>query len=118
MSVIQDLQTRKNECKRLLERYPERVPVIIKRASNCSLNVTAKSKYLVPCNITVGQFVFVLRKALTLKCDETIFIFVKPKSSNAMVLPAASTLLSQLWKENASEDGFLNITYHSENAFG
>lgn len=35
------------------------------------------SRYLVPADLTVGQFVYVVRKRIKLSAEKAIFIFVK-----------------------------------------
>ena len=44
--------------------------------------------------------------------EKAIFIFVNN------VIPPSSSLLSQVYQEHADEDGFLYVTYSSENTFG
>ena len=34
-----------------------------------------KKKYLVPCDLTVGQFVYVIRKRIKLKPEKALFIY-------------------------------------------
>lgn len=36
-----------------------------------------KCRYLVPADLTVGQFVYVVRKRIKLSAEKAIFIFVK-----------------------------------------
>ena len=54
----QNFNLRINEAKRMLEKYSTRIPVIV----NCGKDLTiVKRKYLVPFDITCGQFLYVLR---------------------------------------------------------
>ena len=41
-----------------------------------SLLLLARSRYLVPADLTVGQFVYVIRKRIKLSAEKAIFIFV------------------------------------------
>ncbi|KAK6083286.1 autophagy protein 8 [Seiridium cupressi] len=71
-----------------------------------------KKKYLVPADLTVGQFVYVIRKRIKLSPEKAIFIFVDE------VLPPTAALMSSIYEEHKDEDGFLYITYSGENTFG
>jgi hypothetical protein len=43
----------------------------------CSAVVAVARRYLVPSDLTVGQFVYVIRKRIKLSPEKAIFIFVK-----------------------------------------
>ncbi|XP_008661527.1 autophagy-related protein 8C isoform X1 [Zea mays] len=81
-----------------------------------SQTLTRKSQpfheYLVPADLTVGQFVYVVRKRIKLSAEKAIFIFVKN------TLPPTAALMSAIYEENKDEDGFLYMTYSGENTFG
>ncbi|KAG0449668.1 hypothetical protein HPP92_027100 [Vanilla planifolia] len=63
------------------------------------------SRYLVPADLTVGQFVYVVRKRIKLSAEKAIFIFVKN------TLPPTAAMMSAIYEENKDEDGFLYMTY-------
>ncbi|PIA35701.1 hypothetical protein AQUCO_03500215v1, partial [Aquilegia coerulea] len=69
-------------------------------------------RYLVPADLTVGQFVYVIRKRIKLSAEKAIFIFVDN------VLPATGAIMSAIYDEKKDEDGFLYVTYSGENTFG
>ena len=69
-------------------------------------------RYLVPSDLTVGQFVYVIRKRIKLEPEKAIFIFVNN------TLPSTAALMSQIYKDHKDEDGFLYVTYSGENTFG
>ena len=60
---------------------------------------------MVPADLTVGQFVYVIRKRIKLSPEKAIFIFVDE------VLPPTAALMSSIYEEHKDEDGFLYITY-------
>ncbi|XP_042942621.1 autophagy-related protein 8A-like [Carya illinoinensis] len=72
----------------------------------------AQARYLVPADLTVGQFVYVVRKRIKLSAEKAIFVFVKN------TLPPTASLISAIYKENKDEDGFLYMTSSGENTFG
>ena len=106
-------QKRKNEADRILKKYPDRIPVIVeKNKNNDSLLEIDKNKYLVPNDLTLGQFSFVIRKRLKLKPEQAMFLFINNK-----IIPIAS-LMCQVYKNEKDKDEFLYVEYSGENCFG
>ncbi|TYG41598.1 hypothetical protein ES288_D12G188500v1 [Gossypium darwinii] len=106
------LERRQAEAARIREKYPDRIPVIVERADKSDVPDIDKKKYLVPADLTVGQFVYVVRKRIKLGPEKAIFIFVKN------ILPPTAAMMSAIYDENHDEDGFLYMTYSGENTFG
>ena len=50
--------------------------VIVEKAEKSDISDIDKKKYLVPADLTVGQFVYVIRKRIKLSPEKAIFIFV------------------------------------------
>ena len=106
------LQQRKDESFRILEKYPDRLPIIVERHKKSNLNEIDKKKYLIPNDLTVGQFMYVIRKRIDIKSEQAIFVFINNR------VPPSGALLSSLYMSNKDVDGFLYIKYDSENVFG
>jgi len=107
-----DFEKRKKEADRIRQKYPERIPVICEKAANTDIPDIDKKKYLVPNDLTVGQFVYVIRKRIKLEPEKAIFIFVNN------TLPSTAALMSQIYEDHKDDDGFLYVTYSGENTFG
>jgi len=109
-----DFLSRFNESQRVLEKYPNRIPVICEtqQTTNSSELHLKKTKYLVPETLTVGQFMYVLRKQMTLKPEEAIFLLV-----NNILIPT-STLMSQVYTDHKEEDGFVYFYCCKESVYG
>ncbi|EWM23068.1 autophagy protein, partial [Nannochloropsis gaditana] len=67
---------RKGEAEKILSKYPDRIPVICEKADRSEIPDIDKKKYLVPADLTVGQFTYVIRKRIRLPPEKAIFIFV------------------------------------------
>uniref|UniRef100_A0A6N2MCH5 Autophagy-related protein n=1 Tax=Salix viminalis TaxID=40686 RepID=A0A6N2MCH5_SALVM len=107
------LERRQAEAGRIREKYPDRIPVIVERAEKSDVpDIDKKNRYLVPADLTVGQFVYVVRKRIKLSPEKAIFIFVKN------ILPPTAAMMSAIYEENKDEDGFLYMSYSGENTFG
>ncbi|KAE8810159.1 autophagy-related protein 8h [Hordeum vulgare] len=94
---------------------PRQVPaqVIVERFSRSNLPEMEKRKYLVPCDMPVGQFIFILRSRLHLSPGTALFVFV----SNT--LPQTGNLMGSVYDSyKDKEDGFLYMCYSSEKTFG
>lgn len=106
------LEKRKAEATRIRSKYPDRIPVISEKNVKSSINDIDKKKYLVPNDLTFGQFIYVIRKRIKLLPEQAIFVFV-----NNRQIPA-SELMSQVYAQYKDDDGFLYVTYSGESTFG
>ena len=111
---VQSFEERKNEATRVRSKYPNRIPVIVERAETANeIEIIDKKKYLVPTDLTMGQFIYVIRKRLkTMSAEKALFVFVGD------IMPPTGENMAVLYKNNQDEDGFLYITYSGENTFG
>ena len=71
-----------------------------------------KKKYLVPPDLTLGQFISVIRKRIKLDPGVALYFFI-----NGFIF-SNSHFVSNLYAEYKDEDGFLYIYYATENTFG
>lgn len=76
------------------------------------VNLIVRFKLRVCVDITVGKFVYEIRKHMKLNPEQAIFLFVND------TLPPTAALMSQIYEKNKDEDGFLYVTYSGENTFG
>ena len=109
-----EFDTRKNEADRVRLKYPNRIPVIVERAKNCiEIDRIDKKKYLVPTDLTMGQFIYVIRKRLKqMTAEKGLFIFV------GNIMPPTGENMAVIYEKKKDDDGFLYITYSGENTFG
>ncbi len=104
---------RVKESSRVRSKFPDKIPAIVEIASNTKdLPIIDKSKFLVPKNLTLGQFIFVIRRRLVLPSEKALFVFINN------TLPTTSTLMSEIYNQYVDKDGFLYVRYTSENTFG
>ena len=97
---------------RILEKYSPRVPILIWSIDQ-KINIK-KRKFIVPKDITLGQFLFVVRKqVINVNSADGLFIFV---SDQNVMLPCGE-LIGNIY-ENYKSNGFLKLTLTKENTFG
>tara|TARA_B110000495_G_C23028129_1_gene611469 strand:+ start:1712 stop:2074 length:363 start_codon:yes stop_codon:yes gene_type:complete len=107
------LEQRLEESTKIRNKYDTKIPIIVEPSKSGTLSKIDKCKFLIPDNMTLAQFLYILRRRIKLVETEAIFIFV-----NNNILPPTSSLLSNLYEEHKHEDGFLYLTYCNENTFG
>lgn len=107
-----DFEKRLDESIRIKKKYPDRIPVIVEKAESCNMPDINKHKYLVPDDLTVSQFIYVIRKRIKIKPEEAIFLFINNS------LPASSSLMSDVYENNKDKDNFLYCLYQNESTFG
>lgn len=104
---------RHQEAMKIKQKYSDRIPIIVyKNPSDMNVPDLKKTKYLVPGDLTVGQFIFIIRKRIELKPEKALFIFINN------FLPPTAKLMSQIYDEHMDDDGFLYVVYAGENTFG
>jgi len=103
---------RLEESTKIRQKYPERVPVIVEKVSRSQINDIDKRKFLVPSDISVAQFMWIIRKRISLPPEKAIFLFVDK------TIPQSCVSMGQLYEEHKDPDGFLYIAYSGENTFG
>lgn len=96
----------------LVSHHSHPFQVICEKNEKSDIAEIDKKKYLVPQDLTVSQFVYVIRKRIKLAAEKSIFIFINN------VIPPSTALMSAIYEEHKDEDGFLYITYSGENTFG
>ena len=106
------LEQRVAESNRVMKNYPDRLPIICEKSNKAKMSEIDKTKYLVPSDLTVGQFIFVIRRRLSLTAEEAIYLFIDG------IIPPSAELMSNLYDRKKDVDGFLYILYANENTFG
>ena len=97
---------------RIRERFPQRIPVIVYPRNN-TIKQIDKQKYLVPEDITFGQFVYIVRKRLKLADTEALFLFTEKNT-----IPPSSELFSVIDHKYRSSAGYVVVYYSFESVFG
>jgi GABA(A) receptor-associated protein len=106
------IDVQRQESDKLRAKHPDRIPVIVDRANNYTAKLD-KNKYLVPTDLTVGQFLIIIRRRIKLSPEKALFFFTEDN-----VMPPVSQMMCELFKNKANEGKYLVITYSEENTFG
>jgi GABA(A) receptor-associated protein len=109
------VEKRKAEYERLVAKYPDRIPIICEkmktRGNRC--DELRNVQYLVPTDLTVGNFMAIIRKRIKLSDTEAMFLFVDGN------IISCSSLISDVYEKYRDKtDKLLYFQYCSENTFG
>ena len=106
-------EQRLEESTKIRIKYPKRVCVHLKRLETTkTIPDIDKHKYLVPNDITMAQFIFIVRKRLNISPEKALFFYV-----NNTIIPG-NTRMIEVNDKYKSLDGFVYIKYTGENCFG
>ncbi|XP_068619756.1 uncharacterized protein [Battus philenor] len=106
--------TRKEEVMAIKSKFPTKIPLIVERSpKERNLPALDKSKFLVPEDITMSQFLVIIRNRIRIKPNQALYLIINNRSMLSM-----SLTMAQAYENFGDEDGFLYITYASQEVFG
>jgi GABA(A) receptor-associated protein len=108
-------EKRFEESSRIIRKHPDRLPVICEKSNEKNkiiLPTMNKTKYLVPLNLTISEFLFLLRNRMKLPPEMGIFLFI------GNTIASNTSTFEDLYNQFKDPDGFLYIIYSGENVFG
>ena len=111
--AVNDHLERLKKSQHILEKYPDRVPLIIKPSANDrDAFPIDKSKYITPRDLTLLQLQQIIRKRIHFPSEKALYMFINNK-----LFPITS-MVGPIYDEHKDADGFLYITYCQESTFG
>ncbi len=108
-------EERKTHSSDIKVKYPDRIPIVMQRSVNDRiLGDMDKIKYLVPGDITITEFMAILRRRLNVNSTVAIYLY---NPDNKVILSGTNSI-NELYTKYGNEDGFLYIEYCGEATFG
>lgn len=98
--------------RRVLAKYPDRIPFII--IPGKFVPELSEYKFLIERQKSVAHLLYIIRSRIQIHSEQYIYIVVGEEK----VFPCTYTLMSDLYNDYKSIDGFLYVTVELENAFG
>lgn len=102
------------EAQKMIQSHPDRIPCIVDRSQRSILPMIDKRKYLVPRDLTMGQFMYIIRKRL--KVPETVSLLLMSAKNNSLF--TQDITMGLVYEQHRHSDGFLYLIYTGENTFG
>jgi len=118
------IEERKSETLKIKNKYSDKIAVIVTKDPSSQLNNITKEKYLVPFNMTIGQFMSVIREKTSIGQEQAINIFLIDYNNNN-ILASTSASFESLYIQYVEKeinhknyDGYIYLIYTGENVFG
>ncbi len=107
-------EKRKEESYKIQLKYPDRVPIVCEIVEKDRKTITLdRCKYLVPKDITICQFMYIIRKRIKLSPESALYLFNENSE-----LPLSSEIIGNYYYKYKNLDGFLYFSISLENTFG
>lgn len=108
---IFSLEKRKKESKNIMLKYPLKIPIIVQLFENSKLNIE-KNKYLVPNDLSFGQFIYIIRKKIQINETDALFFYINNK------IHSNNKNISDIYNDEVDEDGYMYVYVSAESTFG
>ncbi len=109
---LNTFENRFNESSKILKKYSDKIPVILEKFKSKNLFDIKKKKYLLPNDLLISQFLFIIRKKINLSSEQSIYIF------NNNILLSSNNRIGDIYDKYKDDDNFLYLFYDTENTFG
>ena len=109
---LKNIEFSQKQLKIALEKYPNKVPIIIQKSSSSKLNDLTKNKFLIDKNIKVYEFKYIIQRRINLKYLQAFFLF------HDFWLVDNNQTIGELYHKKKDQNGILYLKYCEENAFG
>ncbi len=106
------LDDRKKESEMIIAKYPNRIPIIVQCGQSSGIEKLEKTKYLVPNDLSAGQFFYIIRKKNKLGEQDALFFYINNK------LMTGTEVIGSIYEKEKEEDGYLYIYVAKEKVFG
>jgi GABA(A) receptor-associated protein len=111
--MIHSFNDRIAESKRVANLHANKIPVICEKSPRSKIPQLKKRTYLIPLDMTIGHFMYLIRKHLKATSEQSLYLYVGGRK-----MYSNSTCISHIYDKEKDSDGFLYIVYNYENTFG
>ena len=112
--ITRSMEQRRSDNDRMQKFYPNSIQVVLQSKSI----FLDRSKYLVPNNLTIGQFLFYLRQKISVNTNKGLYLFVeqidKDEKTMSTYLPQTGNTLEMVYTNWRHIDGYLYMFIEQE----
>ena len=99
------------DSRNIIQKHPDRIPIIVRTRDN-SIKLD-KCKYLVPEDLSINQFLYVIRKRIDLNEKQGLFLLIND------LVPPSTKNVRELFNEHMNTSiEMLVVDISRENTFG
>lgn len=102
-------EQRKLEVRKVISRFPDKVPLIIERRYGVDIPKVGKSRFLAPLDLTIDQLIFIVRTRMCESYKHDIYLYVGDRMLQLQQLVGD---IYSMFKDR--EDGFLYLSYSNK----
>ena len=111
-----DVNERKLFNEKLKKLYPDKIPIICEKDPRSKFADIDKTKFLIPKDLFVAQFILLIRKRIEINSKEAFFLIT---DKGIVISKEINTSLGEIYEKYANEnDGFLYLVYAGEEIWG
>jgi GABA(A) receptor-associated protein len=103
---------RQAEAEKLRNKFPDRVPVIVERSPTASIGQLDENKFLLPWDLTVGQFYYIIRQRLNMRPEDALYFYIKYTS------PYKNATMGAVYQLLRYFDFVLYVSYSDSSVYG
>jgi GABA(A) receptor-associated protein len=111
---VSSLEARRSEATKLLAQHPNKVPTIVEPSkSKDNVYFMPSNKFIVRKDCSFQELSHIIRSKLKLRPEASLCIVV-----GAEMIPSPEQSIGQLYELKGEADGFLYISYSSQQSYG
>ena len=93
-----------NKLSTILEKYNDKVPIILTRCNTCKDLPDINNKYIISKDLTLVQFMFIIKKKIKINENQTLYLLI----DNKHILPSSS-IIYDIYDIGINLDGSLSM---------
>ena len=98
---------------KIREQYPNKVPVLVYKSPKSKVPDMERNKFLINGDVTMGQFLYIVRKRISLAPEKALFFLIDGK-----ILPTVSSTMAEVYDAHKNESSLLVLNFQEESVFG
>lgn len=108
------LPLRQQESSDIMQKFRSKLPIIVEKAdSEKNLPDLDRTKFIVPDDMSMTQFIGIVRSRLSLKHTQAFYLLVRNRCLTSM-----SQTMAEVYWGYKDVDGFLYMTYAAQEMYG
>lgn len=108
----QEIIFNRKKIESIIKKHPDRYPIVIS-----SKSIKCNHIKYISTNMTVAEFMIILRKKINISDTEALFFFIKDENNTDIMIQQSATIES-LYNTYKDKNLILNLMFEKEAVFG